>query len=193
LIPLTRFLQLATSISAVRDKLVVDAKAVADRRAKTEYATRDDNNSLTTLPAGLQIDNAKYKALWLRLQAADVYAPIRLEAGFLPDKAIERFRFLTGMTFPSPVQHFSHHYGNNLGHVNFVWRLPLSVPEDRRIEDAVQLCKSEVKKIPVQVSYSVCGLLQLLDEQLVPHERRHGQQLFLPAFISARTLNCVLL
>lgn len=67
-----------------------------------------------------------YKPLIERLNVVDMYETIDL-CDLEPENKETRRKWLSHMTLPFPVSVFTYRYGNYLGNLNMVWKIPFDI------------------------------------------------------------------
>ncbi|XP_053379602.1 uncharacterized protein LOC128548528 isoform X2 [Mercenaria mercenaria] len=86
-----------------------------------------------------------YEALIERLNGVGLYEPIDLCDIESLDKEVRR-KWLNNMKLPFPVTQFTYRYGNYLGNLNMVWKIPQDI-RDRKSSVECQLVKDTLNQI----------------------------------------------
>ena len=88
-----------------------------------------DNASLLTLPGTGEPASLAYSELQQRLEGLPLYQPLFVN-DIAPTDRYERRKWVSGFKFSFPIMLYKFAYGNNLGTLLYVWRIPINQPID---------------------------------------------------------------
>ena len=110
--------------------LAVQNEKVKAHHTVTSTQYPEDSATLVTLPAKDGPISKCYKSLCERLHRLEVYQPVFLNE-IAPAERFARRHWLAELQLPFPVMLYKFAYGNHLGTIVFLWKVPNSGPVDQ--------------------------------------------------------------
>lgn len=118
---------------------------VKQNRASTS-PVRNLNESWVLKVIESSEEDERYNLLVHRLNNINQYEPIDL-CDLEPSNKEERRKWLTDMKVPFPITVFTYRYGNYLGNLNMVWKIPVHIRE-RKTSVECKLVQDIIQQIP---------------------------------------------
>ena len=101
-----------------------------------------ENVILKTIHASSQSINTEYTDIFKRLEEIPEYQPVFLN-DFAPKDRYKRRKWLNELQLPLTVTIYMYPHGNNLGTMNFAWKVPDEVDQTLNQQTIAQLNKSQ--------------------------------------------------
>lgn len=83
----------------------------------------DDNATLVCIPCSSGLVPSEYVDLEEKLRLSRQYEPVLVNE-FAPQDRIQRRAWLAKLSMPYPLCLYRYAYGNNLGTLTYVWKIP---------------------------------------------------------------------